>query len=166
MLTVAKYDRYDLVNTPQTDKPAFTIWFSGCSIGCPDCYNKRLWNKSAGAEHNVNSVIFTVCHQCDHQDIKDVVLLGGEPMEQDIMDLTMLVQKLSGYGYRLWLYTGWEFDQIPQSIKRTMYTIKCGTYDDSLKCDGIPSSTNQQFYRKNADGDWEEIYFREDQNLV
>lgn len=158
MLTVAKFDRYDLVNTPLTDKPAFTIWLSGCSMACPDCYNKKLWDKNAGNEIEVSTAIFTICSQCDKLDIKDIVLLGGEPMEQDFTDLHNLVMKLRTYGYRIWLYTGWDFDQIPDTLKQFMYTIKCGQYDANLKCDGIPSSTNQKFYRNGNNG-WEEITF-------
>ena len=158
MLTVAKLDRYDLVNTPQADKPAFTIWFSGCSMKCKDCYNPKLWDKSAGNEVEASTLIFTICRECEKLDIKDVVFLGGEPMEQDITDLQHLAMKLHSYGYRIWLYTGWEFDQIPETLKQYMYTIKCGHYDADLKCDGIPSSTNQKFYRNN-DNNWEEITF-------
>ena len=158
MLTVAKFDRYDMVNTPGSDKPAFTMWFSGCSQKCPGCYNQKLWDVHSGIEHDVKSVIMTICRECENLDINDVVLLGGEPMEQNADDLLTLVQKLKGYGYKIWMYTSWEFDNITASIKSCLYTIKCGKYDESLKYDGIPSSTNQKFYRLEND-QWNEITF-------
>lgn len=159
MLSVAKFDRYDLVNTPGTDNPAFTLWFSGCSQKCDGCYNTRLWDKSAGRQYNSDTVVFTICKECERTDIKDVVLLGGEPMEQDSTDLINLLSKLKRNGFKIWMYTSWEFDDIPAVIKECLYTIKCGRYDQTKKCEGIPSSTNQKFYRNDGSG-WAEISFK------
>lgn len=157
MLTVAKFDRYDLVNTPGTEKPAFTIWFSGCSQHCEGCYNQKLWDPSAGKVHSVDAIVVAIATQRGYTGVDDVVFLGGEPMEQDATDLMELASKLRNAGFRIWLYTSWELDDIPNSIKNNMYTIKCGRYEESLKCDGIPSSTNQKFYRKSGDGGFVQI---------
>ena len=162
MLTIAKFDRYDLVNTPGGDKPGFTIWFSGCSQRCPGCYNQRLWDRSAGKEHNVGTIMFLIDNQREKTGIDDIVLLGGEPMEQDISDITALVTRLDKSGYKVWMYTSWDMNDIPESIKSHLYTIKCGRYDETLKCDGIPSSSNQKFYRKSPTGEWNEISFKEE----
>lgn len=161
MLTIAKFDRYDLVNTPGTDKPAFTLWFNGCSQKCEGCYNPRLWDKDAGKPYESDTVAFTICSECERTEIKDVVLLGGEPMEQDSTSLQNLLAKLHRFGYRIWMYTSWEFEDIPANIKEHLYTIKCGRYDETLKCDGIPSSSNQKFYRNEGKG-WREITFKEE----
>lgn len=157
MLTVAKFDRYDLVNTPGTEKPAFTIWFSGCSQHCEGCYNQRLWDPAAGKPHSVDTIIVAVATQHGYTGVDDIVFLGGEPMEQNSSDLEELSRKLSDNGFRIWMYTSWELDEIPIAIKRHMYTIKCGRYDEALKCDGIPSSSNQKFYRKSKDGGFVQI---------
>lgn len=156
-LTIAKFDRYDLINSPGSEKPAFTIWFSGCSQKCEGCYNQKLWDPNAGKKHDVNTVMFAISKQREYSGVDDVVFLGGEPMEQDATDLTTLAQKLSDAGFKIWLYTSWEIDEIPTSVKQYMYTIKCGKFEQSLKCDGIPSSTNQAFYRKNKSGEWTPI---------
>lgn len=161
MLTVAKLDRYDLVNNPVSDKPSFTIWFSGCTQKCPGCYNTKLWDVNSGTQYDSDDIVHTVCEQCDLTDIDEIVLLGGEPMEQDVTHLLNLVSRLNKYGYKIWMYTSWDFNDIPANIKENMYTIKCGRFDESLKCDGIPSSTNQKFYRNNGTS-WEEIIFKED----
>lgn len=161
MLTIAKFDRFDLVNNPGSDKPSFTIWFSGCSQKCDGCYNTRLWDVNAGEIHKSDDVVFMICKQCDTTEVNEVVLLGGEPMEQDSTDLLNLVSKLHKFGYKIWMYTSWDIDDIPANIKEHMYTIKCGRFEESLKCDGIPSSTNQKFYRNNGTG-WEEITFKEE----
>lgn len=156
-LTIAKFDRYDLVNTPCSEKPAFTIWFSGCSQKCAGCYNQKLWDANAGKKHEVNIVMFTISKQREYSGVDDIVFLGGEPMEQDSTSLMQLAQKLYNAGFHIWLYTSWDIDEIPDEIKQYVYTIKCGRYDESLKCDGIPSSTNQAFYRRNDSGEWQQI---------
>ncbi len=157
LLTIAKFDRYDLVNSPKSDKAAFTIWFSGCSRKCEDCYNETLWNKSAGQGYDVNAVESIVTKSCGRTGTTDIVLLGGEPLEQDINDLSILLRHLHGYGYQIWLYTGFEFDQINSNIMKYLYTIKCGRYDKSLKTpNSIVASSNQKFYRHINDK-WIEI---------
>lgn len=158
MLTIAKMDRYDLVNTPGDDKPSFTIWFSGCSMKCDGCQNSRLWDITSGQEYGVNDVVYFVCRETELQDINTIVLLGGEPLEQNYESLLKMVTKLDMMGYKIWLYTGFEFEQIPESIKSHLYTIKCGRYDKTLAKEGFPSSSNQKVYRK-TDNKWTEITF-------
>jgi anaerobic ribonucleoside-triphosphate reductase activating protein len=155
-LRIAKFDRYDLVNNPGDDKAAFTIWFSGCSMGCHNCHNPELQSKDRGESYDTRTVLFAVCGECEKQNIDTIVLLGGEPLEQELEDLMMLLNKLHIYGYKIWLYTGWEFENIPNQIKDKLHTIKCGRYMDELKCDGFPSSTNQRVFRK-IDKEWQQI---------
>lgn len=156
MLRIAKFDRYDLVNNPGDDKPAFTLWFSGCSMGCKNCHNPVLQSPDKGGEYDIRSVLMVINMECEKSGVDTVVLLGGEPMEQSHRDLLLFLSKLHMQGYKIWLYTGWEFEAIPEQIKNNLYTIKCGPYIDELKCDGFPSSTNQKVFRK-IDNKWQQI---------
>lgn len=156
MLRIAKLDRFDMINNPGEDKAAFTIWFSGCSMNCKNCYNPELQSKDKGDEYNVKSILFTISNECNKHDMNTVVLLGGEPLEQDHSDIVTLLDRLHRYKYNVWLYTGHEFEDIPDDIKEYLYTIKCGPYIEELSCDGFPSSTNQRIYRK-VSGKWEQI---------
>ena len=156
LLSIAKFDRYDFTNNPGDDKPSFTVWFSGCSMNCKGCHNTRLQSRDNGEKYDVSTVLFAICRECEKQDLDTVVLLGGEPLEQEIDDLAMLLNKLHTYGYKIWLYTGWEFEEIPSFIKNKLYTIKCGKYVEELSCDGFPASTNQRIFRK-IDNEWKQI---------
>jgi organic radical activating enzyme len=156
MMTTAKIDRYDLLNNPGDDKPSVTVWFTGCSMNCPGCHNVSLHTKTQSQENEKNTILFAICEQCDKQHIDTVVFLGGEPMEQPYEELLWLSAKLSSYGYKIWLYTGWEFEDIPETIKHCMYTIKCGKYDENLKQDGFPASSNQRVFRK-TNNVWNQI---------
>ena len=156
MLSITKFDRYDLVNNPGDDKASFTIWFSGCSMKCKNCHNPRLQSKDSGNKYDVRAVLFTICEECTKRNIDTVVLLGGEPLEQNIDDMSILVNKLNMYGYKIWLYTGREFGDVPTQIRDKLYTIKCGPYIDELRRDGFPSSLNQRVFRK-INNVWQQI---------
>lgn len=148
MLTIAKFDRYDMVNNPGDATASVTIWFSGCSFRCKNCHNRRLWNKKYGNEHSAKAVAKIVRAECNKLGLKSVVLLGGEPLQQDRQELLSLCRLLTEAGLKIWLYTGYDFQDVDEfGILEYIYTLKCGEYIDRLKQDGFPSSSNQQVYR-------------------
>ena len=157
MLTIAKFDRYDMINNPGDTTASVTIWFSGCDFKCKNCYNRKLWNKKYGHGHSAKAVAKIVRAECNKLGLKSVVLLGGEPLQQDEQELLSLCQLLTEAGLKIWLYTGYDFDQIKDlQIINYIYTIKCGRYIDKLKQDGFPASSNQRVYRSIA-GDFIDI---------
>lgn len=165
MLTVAKFDRYDMVNNPMDSTASFTIWFSGCSFKCKGCYNEQLQDKSFGTKYEPHKIFFDIMNECRKLGIKSVVLIGGEPLQQNINDLLSLCKSLHGVGINVWLYTGYEFEDVDKSLLQYLYTIKCGRYNDEMKQDGFPASSNQQVYRSIA-GVWTNIteYIRRTNN--
>ena len=156
MLTIAKFDRFDIVNNIGEDKPSFTIWFSGCTIRCNGCHNKQLWDKSSGNEMAVDNVVDIIVRECHKLNTDTVVLLGGEPLDQELRDLYQLCADIHLHDIRIWLYTGYNYDEIPVVIKECVDVIKCGRYIDELKCDGFPSSTNQELWKR-IDGNWVKV---------
>lgn len=157
MLRIAKFDRYDLVNSPMGDKPAFTIWFSGCTLRCEGCQNPQLWDRDFGELFTVSDIVNIIDLQATRFGIEDVVLLGGEPLDQNIYDMNGLCEQLSSRRYNIWLYTGYEFDEIRPSVKNHCYTIKAGRYIDELRDEAhFPITSNQKVFRKIA-GVWKQI---------
>lgn len=145
-----------MVNNPGDKTASMTIWFSGCNLRCKNCHNRKLWDKKYGNKYNVESVASLVKATCNKLGVKSVVLLGGEPLQQDKQELLSLCRLLSEAGLKIWLYTGYEFSDIDTELIKYLYTIKCGKYIDSLRQDGFPASTNQIVYRL-VDGDWKDI---------
>jgi anaerobic ribonucleoside-triphosphate reductase activating protein len=156
MLTIAKFDRYDMINNPGDTTASVTIWFSGCTFKCKNCHNKKLWNPKYGTKYNASSVAKIVRAECNKLGLKSVVLLGGEPLQQDRQELLSLCRLLHEAGLKIWLYTGYKFSEIDEDILRYIYTIKCGKYEDELKQDGFPASSNQKVYRQ-VDGKFLDI---------
>ena len=155
-LTIAGFDRCDFTNNPGDDNFAFTIWFSGCTHKCRDCHNVELWNKNSGDIYDVDAVLNII----KSTNAKYVVLLGGEPLQQNPLSLFKLCDGLYNLGIKIWLYTGYDLDEVSQkhgNILQYLYTMKCGRYDYKLsKVNAFPASLNQMLYR-NFDGVWRQI---------
>ena len=149
MLTIAKFDRYDMVNNPGDETASVTVWFSGCSFGCKNCYNKKLWNKEYGISYSVESVADIIMNECNKLHLKSIVLLGGEPLQQNRQELLSLCQLLYEADLKIWLYTGYDFQDADEfGILDYVYTVKCGEYIEQLRQDGFPASSNQRVYRR------------------
>lgn len=144
---IAKFDRYDMVNNPNDDTASMTVWFAGCSFRCENCHNPQLWEKTWYTSMEPKLVCDIIRKSCAELGTKYVVLLGGEPLQQDRKELLWLCTALKQAGLKIWLYTGYDIDQVPHDIKKTLYTIKCGRYIEDLKQDGFPASSNQKVYR-------------------
>ena len=149
MLTIAKFDRYDMANNPGDATASITIWFSGCSLRCKNCHNRKLWDKEYGHKYYASAVAKIVRAECNKLNIKSVVLLGGEPLQQDKEELLSLCRLLKEAGLKIWLYTGYDFQDADDfGILEYIYTVKCGEYIERLKQDGFPASSNQRVYRR------------------
>lgn len=148
MLTIAKLDRYDLINNPKDKTASFTIWFSGCDMRCKNCQNPALWDRNKGHIYTAESVADIVCTTCNELNIGSVVLLGGEPLQQDIRELLFVCQRFYEANLKIWLYTGYEFNEIPMELLPYLNVVKCGRYIEELKQEGFPASSNQKVYKR------------------
>lgn len=157
-MKIHNYDRFDTANTPGSDRSAFTIWFAGCSVGCKGCQNPKLWDKERGMHISVKNILGIIG---DSEDIvgkyKNIVLLGGEPMEQNHDELKSLLIGLYDRGYDVWLYTSWSFLDIPKSIRNHCKHIKTGEYEEDNRSDGLLASANQNFYHKVKHNIWRDM---------
>ena len=157
MLTVAKIDRFDLLNNPGGHSPATVIWFSGCSLKCKGCHNTELWDKNNGEKISADELVSQIANL--RLICYDVVLLGGEPLEQDADEFGHLVDLLSEFKYNIWLYTSKEIDEIPPQVLNKCYFVKTGEYIEELKTNGFPASSNQLCYRR--DNEYNQLVLQE-----
>lgn len=124
-------------------KIAIAIVFSGCSIGCKGCHNKELWDPKSG---KLTSVDFIVSEIKRHTISDYVVFWGGEPTEQ-MEFLIAICQEI--HDKKQALYTGREFEVLPQKLLQHLDLIICGPYRQDLHVEGgWPASTNQRILRK------------------
>jgi len=128
------------------------VFFSGCSKEpkCDKCHNPSLWNLDESTRKPISMII---------DQIKDmgslfthVVLLGGEPLDQPLDSLKILVTTLKQEGYRVWMYTGKQIEDVPVTLKSCIDVIVAGPYIPILNTGGFPGSSNQIVY-KNPTGE-------------
>lgn len=82
-----------------------------------------------------------------------VTISGGEPLLQREA-LLKLLRELKARGLEIALYTGYEWEEIPESILSQLDYVKVGSYVDSLRTTITPyiGSTNQKFIKLSKRG--------------
>src|SRR5512136_2424909 len=87
--------------------PRTVIWFQGCPIRCPGCYNPHLWSFDDGQEMLVEDVLNQVKqgHACGDVGVS---LIGGEPLAQP-ETCAELCAVLHEMGVHVVVYSGLEY---------------------------------------------------------
>jgi anaerobic ribonucleoside-triphosphate reductase activating protein len=129
---------------------AVAIYFAGCSIRCKGCQNPDLWDPLSGELMSDDSVMEKVQK---HPLAEYVVFLGGEPTDQ-MEFLQHLCNRIKqSVGVPIALYTGREFEVLPQALLNNIDLIVCGPYRIDLHVGGWPASSNQRILKK-EEGQW------------
>ncbi len=129
---------------------AIAIYLAGCSIRCPDCQNKDLWEAEKGTLMTLEDVLQKIQQ---HPLAEAVVFLGGEPTDQLTFLKELCAQVTATSSKKIALYTGREFETLPQELLENLQLIVCGPYRSELHVNGWPASTNQRVFKKEA-GRW------------
>jgi anaerobic ribonucleoside-triphosphate reductase activating protein len=130
------------------------IYFSGCNPPhCKDCSNPELWKfvnknnyikKFKDIEEKVKN--FNTL-------IENIMLFGGEPLDQNHDEFLDFLNKLKTLNKKIYLFTKYDIDEVPENIKFLCNYIKCGRYLPELKTDdnimyGITLATSNQIIYK------------------
>ena len=139
---------------------AFEIYISGCSGNphCKGCHNPASWDFDLGEPFN-DEYFSNIKRKVEEFDtlVKNIMIFGGEPLDNDHEELTSLLYKLKEFNKPIWLFTRYSIIEVPYEIKQLCDYIKCGRYDASKLVDdniqyGIKlASSNQEIYKKGLD---------------
>lgn len=138
---------------------SFEIYISGCKEHpCIGCCNEELWDENIGEELTIDKLnqIQNKIKEFDNL-IDNVFILGGEVLEKPINELEWLLKELKKTNKKLWLFTRFEFNEIPPQIKEYCSYIKTGRYDQvNLTENNIQygiklASENQKIYKLTED---------------
>lgn len=80
------------------------VWFQGCSIGCPSCYNPDTHAPDAGYEGDTLEIARLVLGNPDP--VEGLSVSGGEPLQQPEALLDLLRRVRSG-GLNTLVFTGY-----------------------------------------------------------
>lgn len=90
-----------------------SIYFQGCSIRCPECHNKELWDENKGDFVEVDEVLSSF----DSNFISGISILGGEPTDQPEALIELITKyKMQNPTKTIWLYTGRVYEWIKPNI--------------------------------------------------
>lgn len=119
------------------------LFVQGCDRHCAGCHNKSTWDLFGGYEIGINELAENIKCNCAN---RKLTITGGEPLLQ-YEDLIALITELNGFD--ICVYTGFEENEVPDSLFEIIDYIKVGAYDANLKITTEPyiGSTNQKFIR-------------------
>lgn len=83
-----------------------SVYFAGCLHRCPGCQNPDSWDFEAGTPYSVESLAEILVNEGF-----DVTFTGGDPAYM-APALVPLAEKLRHEGIRIWMFTGFTFDEL------------------------------------------------------
>jgi len=86
----------------------YVIWFQGCSLQCPGCWNQGMWSTQPNMLIERDVLLEQILVE---KGIDGVTFLGGEPLQQPD-NLLWLLCHLKERDVHIMLYTGYENDEI------------------------------------------------------
>lgn len=137
-----------------------SLWCSGCTHKCEGCHNKCTWDFNFGNEFTESSFNELV-DILNREYIKGLTLTGGDPLDSfnDVLDILIKVKSILPKK-DIWLYTGYEFNDIIKSDKKRIldyvdYLVD-GQFDISKRNISLKfrGSSNQVIWEKDNDGNW------------
>ena len=112
-----------------------SLFVSGCTHRCPECFNEIAWDFNYGEEFN-QETIDLILKALEPSHIAGLTLLGGEPMElvnqEGLLPLLQQVRKM--YPDKdIWCYTGYLYeDLLPGGKVHGPYSDEILSYLDIL----------------------------------
>lgn len=128
------------------------VWFQGCSLACPGCFNPHTHSSAGGFEASTRRLASDILSR--RESLEGVTLSGGEPLEQPEALLDLL-ERLSGTGLSTLLFTGFDANELrshrfgPLLLAHLDVAI-CGPFVAALSASqgrpttGLVASTNQE----------------------
>lgn len=125
------------------------IWFQGCTLGCPHCFNPATHNPAGGQEADTAALAAEIA--ANPNGIEGVSFSGGEPLQQPEA-LLHLLQILSSTGLSTLVFSGYSLAEIQRQplgreILPHLDVLIAGRYVASKHHGhGLLGSANQQIH--------------------
>ena len=134
---------------------SYEIYVAGCKAKphCENCHNPELWNFTFGDKLDEEMYKRIESKLNSFNDLIDNIwIVGGEPLDQDLNELKKLLIFLKTFNKKMWLFTRFELDEIPEDIIKYFDYIKTGRYLPSEKVSheeyGVVLATTNQHIHK------------------
>lgn len=136
-----------------------SLYVSGCSHGCPGCFNEAAWDYRSGTpftEEQIN-IIRT---ELSKSYVEGLTLLGGDPlMPKNISTVIDLCKRVKEEfpEKNIWCWTGYTLEEVRQNhahdILKYVDVLVDGKFEEELKNLKLPfrGSENQRILFKGKD---------------
>lgn len=125
------------------------VWFQGCTLGCPGCFNPATHDPHGGYESDTAWLAAEIPALAPP--IDGISISGGEPFQQPDALLALLT-RLAGSGLSRLVFTGYTLDEIHRcrlgpEILQHLDVLIAGRYDAAQRvAKGLLGSSNQQIH--------------------
>lgn len=122
-----------------------SLFVQGCHFHCKNCFNYDTWDFNSGKEWN-DDIKEEFLNLANKPYISRISILGGEPLCDEnlhcILSLVDDIRKKYSHSKKIWLYTGYNYDNIISNIDfndyiRTLIISKCDILVDGLFVDEL-----------------------------
>ena len=134
------------------------IYVSGCmGPHCENCHNPESWDFDKGISWDDAKLAIEVKITSFESMVKNLMVFGGEPLDQDSQEFTDFLEFLTKFSLPIWVFTRYDISEIPDNVKGVVDYIKTGRYIPDLTCEGYVqygielATSNQKIYKKDVD---------------
>lgn len=136
------------------DKSTVELYFSGCTRRCRGCHNPELANFDMGDELDEKKIKEVIDYLKLRDGFFDIIsFTGGDPLcnnHEEFLNFVSILKKEFQHK-EFWLFTGADKEELKTFPKYYFDVIKCGSYNEKLKQEGFPASSNQKILKKGKD---------------
>jgi len=130
----------------------YTIFFQGCphEPKCDGCHSPHTWNiDNYNIELSAEQIIADIKRYKRY--LSGITLSGGDPLMQirEVIDLVKKIKQDRELKHMdIWMWTGYNFEEIPKSFLQYIDVVVDGKYNKDLPAAKWRGSNNQKIYRK------------------
>lgn len=111
-----------------------TIFLQGCTHHCPHCQNESTWDFKGGNPFTDEILDEVVEYVKTHTYITRLTLSGGDPLDNKDTTLKIIKRfKKDLPNIKIWVYTGYTYENIDKKILEDIDILVDGLYVDSLR---------------------------------
>lgn len=111
-----------------------SIFVSGCTHHCQDCFNKKTWNPNFGFKYDEEIKEQLFDHLKANKEIIDgLSLLGGDPTYfKNVPDLIKLTKEFKELypDKTIWIWSGYTFEEAIKNKERKKLLLNCDVLID------------------------------------
>lgn len=136
-----------------------SLYVSGCSHGCPGCFNESAWDYRSGSFFDQEQIDI-IKQELSKSYTEGLTLLGGDPLMPKNISTVIELCKIVKSDFpdkNIWCWTGYTLDEIQSNhageILKYIDVLIDGKFVEELKDLSLPfrGSTNQRILRKGLD---------------